>query len=73
MTKLELIDRIREMNRSAGAEFLAEFSEAELQQYLANLTDVWADFKSQFAGSGTDGDVEPAKVKSGQGLAAAVT
>ncbi|NLX06240.1 MAG: hypothetical protein GXY33_13970 [Phycisphaerae bacterium] len=48
MTKQELIGRIATINRSARAEFLAEFSEAELQQYLNNLEAVWGDFKAQF-------------------------
>lgn len=49
MTKQQLIDQITEMNRSARAEFLAEFSEAELQQYLGNLETIWAGFQSQFS------------------------
>lgn len=49
MTKRELIGRITEINRSARAEFLAEFSEAELQHYLTNLEAIWADFREQFA------------------------
>ena len=48
MTKQELIGRIATINRSARAEFLAEFEEAELQQYLTNLETVWADFQQQY-------------------------
>jgi len=48
VSKMALIERISEMNRSARAEFLAEFEEAELQQYLANLEAVWGDFQQQF-------------------------
>jgi len=48
MSKVKLIERISQMNRTARAEFLAEFNEAELQQYLANLETVWADFQQQF-------------------------
>lgn len=49
MTKRQVIGRIIELNRSARAEFLAEFSEAELQQYLVNLEEIWSEFKDQFA------------------------
>lgn len=48
MSKVKMIERISQLNRSARAEFLAEFDEAELQQYLMNLEDVWADFHQQF-------------------------
>jgi uncharacterized protein YnzC (UPF0291/DUF896 family) len=48
MTKVQLIERISQLNRSAGTEFLAEFEEAELQQYLNNLEMVWNDFQEQF-------------------------
>lgn len=48
MSKRELIDQITQLNRSAGAEFLADFTEAELQQYLANLEAVWTDFSAQY-------------------------
>lgn len=46
--KVQLIERIGELNRSARTEFLAEFEEAELQQYLTNLETVWADFQQQY-------------------------
>lgn len=48
MTKQQLIDRITGLNQSAQPQFLAEFSEAELQQYLTNLESVWDDFTAQF-------------------------
>lgn len=54
MTKEELINRITDMNRSARAEFLAEFTEAELQRYLENLESVWAGFKAQFVAPNND-------------------
>ena len=54
MTKQELIKRISEINRSARAEFLAEFTEAELQQYLTNLEAVWTEFSAQFVQSTAD-------------------
>ncbi len=47
--KQKLIEQITQLNRSAQAEFLSEFNEAELQQYLRNLQDVWEDFERQFA------------------------
>ncbi len=37
MSKRELIDYIREINTTARAEFLAGFSEIELNAYLENL------------------------------------
>ena len=54
MTKQKLMDRIMQLNRSARAEFLAEFSEAELQRYLTNLEAVWDAFKSQFVTATSD-------------------
>lgn len=39
MSKRELIDAIRQVNRSAAPEFLARFAEEELQAYLQR---VWA-------------------------------
>lgn len=47
-SKQKLIDGIAEMNRSARAEFLGDFTEAELQRYLDNLQGVWDDFQRQF-------------------------
>ncbi len=40
MSKTELIESIREINKSAKAEFLAEFSEEDLQTYLEHLREV---------------------------------
>ena len=40
MSKRELIDRICEINRTAKAEFLAIFSEEELQNYLEHLKEL---------------------------------
>jgi hypothetical protein len=37
MKKTELIESIREINRSAKPEFLAEFSEEDLRAYLQHL------------------------------------
>lgn len=37
MSKRELIDCIREINRSAKSKFLVQFSEKELTDYLENL------------------------------------
>ncbi|MCU0917670.1 MAG: hypothetical protein MUC88_24375 [Planctomycetes bacterium] len=39
MDKKELIESIREINRSAKPEFLAAFSDEELRAYLDNLMD----------------------------------
>jgi len=40
MSKRELIDCICEINKSAKAEFLARFSEEELQAYLEHLMEL---------------------------------
>ena len=48
MNKVQLIERISQLNRSARTEFLTEFEEAELRQYLNNLEAVWNDFQDQF-------------------------
>jgi hypothetical protein len=40
MTKRELIDAIMELNRSAQAEFLAGFEEAQLRDYLRQLKEL---------------------------------
>ena len=40
MSKRELIDRIMELNRSARREFLLEFNENELDDYLRQLESV---------------------------------
>jgi hypothetical protein len=40
MDKKELIDSICEINKTAKQEFLAEFSEADLSDYLEHLMEV---------------------------------
>ena len=40
MTKFELIDSVRDLNPTAGVEFLSQFDEAQLEQYLRQLLDV---------------------------------
>jgi hypothetical protein len=39
MNKRELIDDIRRMNSTAAPQFLAQFDEAALKQYLEHLED----------------------------------
>jgi len=40
MSKRELIDCIREINKTARAEFLANFSEEDLNAYLEHLMEL---------------------------------
>lgn len=40
MDKRELIESIREINKTARPEFLAEFSEEELSTYLEHLAEL---------------------------------
>lgn len=40
MSKQELIETIRELNATATEEFLEQFSEYELQEYVEHLLDV---------------------------------
>ncbi|MEN6425732.1 MAG: hypothetical protein ABFD90_11310 [Phycisphaerales bacterium] len=40
MDKIELIECIREINRTAKPEFLARFSEKELRAYLEHLMEL---------------------------------
>ena len=40
MNKSELIDQIRKINRGASREFLSEFSERELNDYVRQLGDL---------------------------------
>ncbi len=40
MSKMELIDCIREINKSAKLEFLSSFSEEELTAYLEHLMEL---------------------------------
>jgi hypothetical protein len=37
MNKFELIENIRELNHTASVEFLSQFSEMELQEYIDHL------------------------------------
>ncbi|MBN1437375.1 MAG: hypothetical protein JW936_09885 [Sedimentisphaerales bacterium] len=37
MDKFELIETIRELNSTASIEFLSQFSESELEEYLDHL------------------------------------
>ncbi|MGE5293748.1 MAG: hypothetical protein ACM3VT_02875 [Solirubrobacterales bacterium] len=43
MDKNELIESIREINKTAKAEFLAKFSERELRAYLEHLMELNAE------------------------------
>ena len=38
MSKYEMIDRIRQFNRSVAETFLMEFEESQLESYLQRLT-----------------------------------
>ncbi|MEO0965058.1 MAG: hypothetical protein AAFY08_08050 [Planctomycetota bacterium] len=40
MTKQQMIDAIRQRNRSASVEYLTSFDEDDLQVYLTRLTDL---------------------------------
>ncbi|MBN1845801.1 MAG: hypothetical protein JW810_08970 [Sedimentisphaerales bacterium] len=40
MTKAELIEAIRELNFTASVDFLGQFTEEQLQQYLEHLLEV---------------------------------
>ena len=40
MTKFEIIESVRELNNTASVEFLAQFSENELQEYLDHLLEL---------------------------------
>ncbi len=66
VSKQKLIEQIGQLNRSAQAEFLSEFNEAELQQYLENLQAVWADFEKQFAEPSDEIQSEIEKTKIGE-------
>ena len=43
MTKNELIDTIRELNSTASPEFLDQFSEVDLKEYMDHLLEVDSD------------------------------
>ena len=40
MEKYELIEAVRELNSTASAEFLSQFSEYELQEYVDHLLEL---------------------------------
>jgi len=40
MTKIELIDTIRELNSTASLEFLGQFSEVDLEDYVQHLLEI---------------------------------
>jgi ABC-type transporter MlaC component len=40
MTKFELIDSVRDLNPTAGVEFLTQFNEEQLEMYLQQLLEV---------------------------------
>lgn len=40
MTKMELIENVREINRTASIEFLSQFNEEQLQEYLDHLRQI---------------------------------
>jgi len=39
-SKVELIDEVRRLNFTASAEFLAQFDEEELREYIVHLSEV---------------------------------
>lgn len=53
MSKRELMDRIIQINRSARLEFLQQFSESELEDYLRQLESIGLNDRS-FARSPLD-------------------
>ena len=40
MSKTELIDAVRELNTTASKEFLSQFNERQLQEYIDQLLEV---------------------------------
>lgn len=40
MTKVELIQTVRELNSTASVEFLTQFNEVELEEYVDHLLEV---------------------------------
>ena len=40
MSKIELIEAVRELNSTASTEFLAQFDETELQEYIDHLLEL---------------------------------
>ncbi len=47
MTKRELIDQIMSLNKSAEPDFLAEFDERELREYLRQLKQLQRELKAE--------------------------
>lgn len=47
MSKREIIDRIMEINPSARPEFLADFSQESLSEYLEHLDEIMAEQHEQ--------------------------
>jgi len=60
MSKRELIDRICEINKTAKAEFLATFSEEELQNYFEHLRQLSLAESNICAASDSHRPLEPA-------------
>ncbi|MEE9295282.1 MAG: hypothetical protein V3W34_10035 [Phycisphaerae bacterium] len=61
MTKRELIDRISSVNRSATRDFLAEFSERDLADYMRQLTGLGL-LPTEHDSSPADVDVRPGNI-----------
>jgi hypothetical protein len=40
MSKAELIDAVRELNSTASSEFLSQFNERQLQEYIDHLLEL---------------------------------
>jgi hypothetical protein len=60
MSKRELIDHICEINKTAKAEFLAIFSEEELQNYLMHLRELSLEESTICAADDSHRHFEPA-------------
>ncbi len=60
MSKRELIDRICEINKTARAEFLATFSEEELQNYFEHLRQLGLEEPTICAADDSHRHLEPA-------------
>lgn len=61
MTKRELIDRISSVNRSATRDFLSEFSERDLADYMRQLDGVGL-VPNEHDTSLVDGDPPPSRL-----------
>ena len=51
MDKFELIETVRELNPTASIEFLSQFSEDELEEYLDHLLETDLDRETQLVPS----------------------